>query len=156
MLCMSNHIGRQYCITYSTILWQKNFFIVWLRVTTQFYWSVRGQYFTVLPARYCPCLYSCGSHTINLVLQFLGSGNTGKYSVLDSRPQYRPSLRLGRYDRSWTEYFPVLPSQSCNNTYQNIIKFHSNCSGDSRVQRKWPHFGGVWCCLRQCSCVYIL
>ena len=35
-----------------------------MSVITRFDWSVRGQYFSVLPARYCP-----------LLLQILGSGN---------------------------------------------------------------------------------
>ena len=66
-----------------------------------------------------PCLYRCSllpvpietrKYIINLLLQFLGSGNTVKF--FHSRPRYHPSLQSGRCGRSQTEYFAVLPSQS--------------------------------------------
>ena len=72
----------------------------------------------------------------------IGSGNTGKYSVLDL--SFIPPF--GRADAVELEqtislYCPALPVS--NNTYifssNIIIKFHSNCSGNSRVQRKWSH-----------------
>ena len=37
--------------------------------------------------------------------------------ILRSRLLYCPSLRLGQYCQPQTEYFSILPSQSCSNIY---------------------------------------
>ena len=53
-------------------------------------------------------------------------GQYGK--IFRSRTPYHPSLRSGRYGRSQMEYFPVLPSQSCNNIYLYLEGFlHIAC-----------------------------
>ena len=44
---------------------------------------------------------------VTKLLHSLWSGNTGKYSALET--QYCTSLPLGQYCHSWVEYFPVLP-----------------------------------------------
>ena len=42
----------------------------------------------------------------------------GQYGgIFSSRLLYCPSLRSGQYCQPRTEYFPILPSQSCSNIY---------------------------------------
>ena len=49
------------------------------------------------------------------ITAFLRFGQYGE--IFSSRLQYCPSLRSGQYCQPQTEYFPILPSQSCSNIY---------------------------------------
>ena len=49
------------------------------------------------------------------IIAFLRVGQYGE--IFSSRVLYCPSLRSGQYCHPRTEYFPILPSQSCNNIY---------------------------------------
>ena len=48
-------------------------------------------------------------------------GQYGK--IFSSLVLYCPSLRSGQYCHHRAEYFPILPSQSCNNIYL-LLEFH--------------------------------
>ena len=53
-------------------------------------------------------------HIINLLLHSLGR----QYGeIFSSLALYCPSLRSGQYCHPRAEYFPILPSRSCNNIY---------------------------------------
>ena len=87
-------------------------------VITQFDWSVRGQYFPVLPARYCLCIETLVIAPIVTRKSYnkyiIAIPRVGQYGeIFRSLPRYHPSLQSGRYGQFLTEYIPVLPSQSC-------------------------------------------
>ena len=57
------------------------------------------------------------SHIINILLQVEQYGE-----IFSSRVMYCPSLRSGQYCHPRTEYFPILPAQSCNNIYVHLVR----------------------------------
>ena len=70
-----------------------------LHVTAQFDWSVRGQYFTILPVPIemlviLPVLVTRKSY-YKYIIAIPPVGQYGE--IFRSRPRYHPSLRSGRY-----------------------------------------------------------
>ena len=70
--------------------------------------------------------WACGKFSynviINLLLHYPWLDNMGKYSAFGFFYN-SPSHRLGQYCHHWAEYFPILPSQQCNNirTYKKVL-----------------------------------